>query len=134
MASSVLGKRTRSSTDAGKGNSCILSDLSAKIEIVDPNSATLRAKRQATITIFNDDNESPFAPRQTRTNSRDVKSMELDELADIPAIKPTSAKHSGAGGRAALSPTKIKTDFNTVKTCNGRCPTERTRWRNTNLL
>jgi hypothetical protein len=85
----------------------------------------LRAKRQATITIFNDDNENSFAPRQTRATVRDAESMELDELADVPSlIKTASLKGSGATGRYALSPTKIKTHFNTVKAGSGEWSSE----------
>lgn len=82
----------------------------------------MRAKRQATIIIFNDDNENPFTPRQTRAKVRDVESMELDGLADIPAVKTDLERHNGASGRVALSPAKIKTHFNTVKTGSSEYP------------
>jgi hypothetical protein len=126
MASSVLGKRTRSSIDAGMSNLDILRTHLLN-RIAGPNSATLRAKRQATITVFNDDKENLSAPRQTRANVRDVASMGLDELADIPAIKIASAEHGKAGGRVALSPTKIKTHSNTASIGSSELPTERIR-------
>jgi hypothetical protein len=43
--------------------------------------------------------------------------MNLDEVADLPEIETTPVKHGVAGARIALSPSKIKTHFNTVKTC-----------------
>jgi len=60
--------------------------------------------------------------------------MELDELADTPAVKIASAKHSGAGGRVALSPTNIKTHFNTAKIGSTELPTERIRLREANFF
>jgi hypothetical protein len=52
--------------------------------------------------------------------------MELDELADVPSlIKTVSSKGSGATRRYALSPTKIKTHFNTVKADSGEWSSER---------
>jgi len=126
MASSVLGKRTRSSADAGEIDPDIPFDSTTKIES-GPNSTTLRAKRQAMITIFNDENKSPFPPRQTRANIRDADSMELDELAEAPfPSKAASSKYCEAPGRFALSPAKIKTHFNMAKASSGECLTKRT--------
>lgn len=77
--------------------------------------ATLRAKRQATAIIYNDENKNPFAPRGTLPNVKDVDSMELDELADLPSPKATPVKYGIAHTRIALSPTKVKSCFNSVE-------------------
>lgn len=77
-------------------------------------------KRHATTIIYNDENENPFAQRVTRAKARDVVSLEFDELADLPSTKTSLAKHGNPGSRIALSPTKIKTHFNTVKLGNSQ--------------
>ncbi|OBT50929.1 hypothetical protein VE04_08598, partial [Pseudogymnoascus sp. 24MN13] len=89
MVSSVLGKRTRSSVEAA---------LPATLP---------RPKRQAATVIYSDENDDPFAPRQTRAKARSVSS-------DV-SLKSSPGKHSGAATRTVLQPTQIKKHFNTVK-------------------
>ncbi|KFY77342.1 hypothetical protein V499_03241 [Pseudogymnoascus sp. VKM F-103] len=89
MVSSVLGKRTRSSVEAA---------LPATLP---------RPKRQAATVIYSDENDDPFAPRQTRAKARSVSS-------DV-SLKSSPGKHNGAATRAVLQPTQIKKHFNTVK-------------------
>mgnify|MGYP001584298806 CR=1 FL=1 len=57
--------------------------------------------------IYSDENDDPFAPRQTRAKARSVSS-------DV-SIKSSPGKHNGASTRAVLQPTQIKKHFNTVK-------------------
>ncbi|CZS91270.1 related to cell division control protein CDC18+ [Rhynchosporium agropyri] len=69
MASSVLGKRTRSSTI----------------------SASKRVKPSHQREIYNDENENPFVTKITPNKTRDAEPMEVDES--------TPAKHGAAGRR-----------------------------------
>ncbi len=94
----------------------------------------MRAKRQATITIFKDDNENQFTPRQTQEKLRDAESMELDELADVTFTKAASSQYNGADGRLFPSPSKIKNHFNTVKIGGSKWRTETTEQWGTDLL
>jgi hypothetical protein len=87
----------------------------ADYRITASSSATLRAKRQATTLIFSDEDHNPLNSRQTCAETRNVDSMDLDELAE--ADSTTLAKK--AAKRIILSPASIKIHFSTVKPSNG---------------
>jgi hypothetical protein len=116
MASSVLGKRTRSSVDTGKSNP--YSSCTANYPVTASSPATLRAKRQATASIFSDEDHGPFNSHQPGAETYNIDSMDLDELAEAKYITTTPVKK--AAMRVALSPASIKTHFNTVKPSNGK--------------
>ncbi|TVY47270.1 Cell division control protein [Lachnellula occidentalis] len=94
MASVVLGKRTRSSTNSA------------------PNTS---AKRQARVEIFNDENQNPFIVQSARHNFQDGESMDLDEL---PASIFTKSSPIKNGKRAILSFSEAKTQFHVAKRNN----------------
>ncbi|KAI9814738.1 MAG: AAA ATPase [Pycnora praestabilis] len=105
MASTILGKRTRSGRDSPV-----------------PSSISTRVKRRAHSSVIGDENDNPFDTRSTRKAAQDVDIMDVYGLAD-PVRTPTKSskkpsvpiKHTIAGKRVALSPTKINTLFRTTK-------------------
>ncbi|KAF2810221.1 cell division control protein Cdc6 [Mytilinidion resinicola] len=108
MPSTVLGKRTRSSTDSP--------DAASRV--------TTRAKRQAQFVILDDgENENPFITPRNKRVVRHGDAMELDELAEdvLPSGKrvrkagSTPAKHGAPESRVALSPAKINAHFKASK-------------------
>lgn len=114
MPSVVLGKRTRSSPDAGKSysNSASLFPPHTNVSIAIP-SALPQAKRQAATVVYSDENDNPFAPRLTRAGSRRAGSGDLEKTAEL-SLSPPSTKHAPTAG-AALPTTQIKKHFSTVK-------------------
>ncbi|KAE9381386.1 cell division control protein Cdc6 [Stipitochalara longipes BDJ] len=91
MAPSILGKRTRSSTD------------------IDSKPNLSRVKRQARAEIFNDENENPFVSRIVQDDKQDGDSMDIDEPSKAINSRSVPAKHGPAAGRIPLSPSKFKT-------------------------
>ncbi|KAH8648957.1 P-loop containing nucleoside triphosphate hydrolase protein [Tricladium varicosporioides] len=83
MSSTVLGKRTRSSTDSGSS----------------PRST--RSKRQARAEIFNDENENPFISNGARSRSEDGEPMDLDAKPNT-IFTNSKSKHSPDVKRIAL--------------------------------
>jgi len=65
--------------------------------------------------IYTDDDENPFAPRQTRARARHVGSDDLEKTADTLTLKSPPPKYNGTSTRLALQPMQIKKHFNTVK-------------------
>lgn len=130
MPSSVLGKRTRSSTKAI--GSIIVPDrivYIANSKHPDAESSVLtRAKRQAQLVIQNDENENPFvtckARKTARTSSSSSSSSDegRDELAEDIAPSPkhrppttTPAKHGNSESRVSLPSSKINAHFKVTK-------------------
>ncbi|TAQ84841.1 hypothetical protein B7494_g6834 [Chlorociboria aeruginascens] len=90
MAPTVLGKRTRSSTEAERPVSCLKRQT--------------RSRTRAD--IFNDENENPFISPCSRDETEDGESMDVDEVSE----RSTPAKHGRAGGQTVPAP-KIKLLF-----------------------
>ncbi|KAH6666596.1 P-loop containing nucleoside triphosphate hydrolase protein [Halenospora varia] len=84
MPSTVLGKRTRNSTDSGSSSR-----------------STRSNKRQARAEIFNDENENPFVSNGVRNGSEDGESMDLDTKPSTIFTK-SKPKHSPDVKRIAL--------------------------------
>ncbi|KAI9717542.1 MAG: hypothetical protein M1812_004683 [Candelaria pacifica] len=111
MASSVLGKRTRSTTDS-----------------TSPSTGNARVKRQTRAVPVNDENENPFLTRTTRSSTKHVQSV--DDGQEGPPKTPrkstkvaaTPIKHNILGGRTTLSPTKINTLFRETKAAQSEPP------------
>ena len=83
-------------------------------------------KRRTRVSIINDENADPVLSQNAQSVAQDVERMEVDEL-EYPAKALTKhstaasipVKHTIAGGRLALSPTKINGHFNTTKSVTG---------------
>ena len=126
MPSTVLGKRTRGSTDSpGK---CIqtpeLSKQTNQAHADASSAVATRAKRRGQFVILDDsENENPFVTPSHKKSIHHVNEMELDELAED--VKPsnkrgrkastTPAKHGASQIRVALSPAKINAYFKATK-------------------
>ncbi|TVY94555.1 Cell division control protein [Lachnellula willkommii] len=93
MASVVLGKRTRSSTNTA------------------PKSPVKRPR----VEIFNDENENPFIVQSARHNTQDGESMDLDDLQTSIFTNSSPIKN---GKRAILSLSKAKAPFHVAKRNN----------------
>jgi cell division control protein 6 len=106
MASSVLGKRTRSSTDSGKFAPSSNSWKSLTRSASKPPLS--RVKRQAREEILNDENANPFLTPSTRDGPPDGDSMDIDELSGEFPMKSTPVKHGNVGKRIPLSPSKVR--------------------------
>ncbi|KAI9761646.1 MAG: hypothetical protein M4579_000880 [Chaenotheca gracillima] len=96
MVSTVLGKRSRASTD-GSGSA----------------SMTTRSKKRALDVASNDENQNPFVTPSSREAGRDCDPVEMEvDNFDIDTIStPSKTKKQ----RTALSPTKIHNHFKVVK-------------------
>ena len=93
--STVLGKRTRSSTARATNSS--------------PS-----AKRQAREEIYNDENANPFITRPTRDGSRIGASFAVVIESKSPIVPSAPAKHGLAEKRLPLSPSKLHTSISAV--------------------
>lgn len=96
--------------------------LLANPRITDSSVINTRVKRRTRSSIVNDENENPFVIRRVRDATHDVGLLDADELADSVQTPTKSSrytsvpvKHTIAGGRIALSPTKINSHFKTTK-------------------
>ncbi|KAG9248415.1 P-loop containing nucleoside triphosphate hydrolase protein [Calycina marina] len=97
MPSTVLGKRTRSSTNSA-----------SIFESLPPS-----AKRQARAEIFEDEYENPFISRISRDGSQDVESVDIDEDAKVikRPTRPTPANHGAAESRTPHSGSRKHIDI-----------------------
>ena len=126
MPSTVLGKRTRGSTDS-PGKHIRTPELSKQTNQAhaDASSAVATcAKRRGQFVILDDsENENPFVTPSHKKSIHHVDEMELDGLAED--VKPSSkrgrkasttqAKHGASQIRVALSPAKINAHFKATK-------------------
>ncbi|KAH0552976.1 hypothetical protein GP486_006826 [Trichoglossum hirsutum] len=95
MASSVLGKRTRSS------------DASASA-----SSSPSRVKRRSQATVYTNENENPFITRVDENAVRNGDVMQVDDDEDEVIFKSPSR---ALGSRIPLSPAKVNTQFKATK-------------------
>ncbi|KAI9865974.1 MAG: AAA ATPase [Trichoglossum hirsutum] len=105
MASSVLGKRTRSS------------DASA-------SRSPSRVKRRSQAIVYTNENENPFITRADGEAAQNGDVMQVDDPEDGTLFKspskgfknvPLQAKHTTSGSRIPLSPAKVNTHFKVTK-------------------
>ncbi|TVY78193.1 Cell division control protein [Lachnellula suecica] len=96
---SILGKRTRSSTNSA-------------------SKLLPLAKRQVRAEIFNDENENPFIAHPARDDAQDGDSMDLDDLSESVFTKSSPIKHGIAGKRTTLSPSKAKAQYDIARSHN----------------
>jgi hypothetical protein len=112
MATPLLGKRTRSSTDSGMLETSLASTEQCTNSCWQVSAPSSRVKRQARTIIFNDENEDIFALRDTIKEISDGESMDVDGVSQS-TIR--SIKSNFVGRRGPLSSPDGKGDFNILR-------------------
>ncbi|KAI9781428.1 MAG: AAA ATPase [Geoglossum umbratile] len=123
MASSVLGKRTRSSGTSGNylGTLESLSGFDADLAwAASISGSPPRVRRRTRASIYADENDDPFVARAGKKTAQDGDVMQVDDVEDellfkSPRKAPREAKDTITVARIPLSPKKINTHFKVTK-------------------
>jgi hypothetical protein len=118
MASSVLGKRTRSCSDSGTTERNFPSlQLSANPSSSASKVSLSRPKRQARADIPDGENNNPFYIKRSCYKIEDDEDDPegVDPLSDFLSAKSTPVKHGLVDRRVASSPLKSSRNLSTIR-------------------
>lgn len=113
MATSLLGKRTRSSTDLGTVETSLMLQEHPADSRWTVSAPSSRVKRQARTVIFRDENEDPFVVIQKPCNA-----AQDDDPVDVDGASQStseSAKSNLVARTVSFSPSKSKRHFNIIR-------------------